>query len=827
MRKRFTLIFISLIISFVVFAQEKPADVKPETTADTTVIKAIPLANLSDALAKAQKELKFLKEQTLGFSAFSNFDSLYDIGKARIDREKQQLALNEKQFGQREINDALKEWKNYENRINDWLSRASDYLTTIEANLNETQKMLKTWNLTSNQLREEDINYALRITINDIVKEIKATQKEIRQKQDDILIKQDKLNNLIFDVNDVIFSLQNEEKQIKTEYFLRASVPLWKLNETSKESISISKSFQDAIQRHQRNFSIFFIAYQQKFALHFFLFILLLIGLNYLNKNFILQPDEKQTLYLNSKEVVSKYFLSTLVVAILLSIWLYPARQTAVDDLLQLALLLLSFAYLTQGMRIIRLFLFFTLLLFVFDQAQVFFNGDLLVTRPALFLESIFSGWILFMLIKPGSRIKQELLTRQWKFIIQTVPFLLFFSVISIFANIFGYTNLASLLTGTSTNSIFNAINIVLATLVVRSIIIGILRSSLSQFSNLIKNKGVEIEKKVLSAIHFLALLIWIKSILLNLTIYGYIYDWIAGLFKLSFTLGGTEIVLGNFFSFAVVIVLTVYITKFVKLILEEELFPRIILPRGVAGASSMIIGYILAALGGYFAISAAGVDLGKFGLVVGALSVGIGFGLQGVVLNFISGLILAFERPIQIGDTVEIGTLMGEVQSIGVRSSKIKTFDGSEVIIPNGNMISNNLTNWTLSNRKKRYDLPVGVAYGSNPNEVLNLLKKVAIEDPGVLKYPEPWALFDGFGDSALNFRIRIWVPIDIGLQVKSNVAVSIYNELEKAGIEIPFPQQDLHLRSVDNSVQDAMFPGKKAVSKKVIVKPRKKQSD
>jgi potassium-dependent mechanosensitive channel len=819
MLKRISLVFISLLIFIAGIAQQKPADNKTETKADTAAIAAIPLANLSDALNSAQKDLKFFNDQLLNLPAMENFDSVYTVGKFKIEKEKELLALNEKQFGQREISDALKEWQNYSDRINKWLNLTSSNLAEIDASLKETDTILQTWKLTFEQLKEEEINYTLRTTANEVVKEFKDIQKEIKQKQEDILIKQDKLNNLLYEVNDVIFSLQNEEKLIKTEYFKRASHAIWSIQEESKESLSISESLDNALKRHGRNFTIFYLAYQNKFALHIFLFILLLIGFYYLNKAFTIQSDESHILYFTSKEVVSKYILSATIVATLLSVWIYPARQNAINDLLQLILLLFSFSYLAKGKRNISFLLILTILLFILNQAQVFFNGDLLITRPAMLIESAFSGWILFMLVRPGSEFKKELLLRKWNFIVQTIPLLLLFSVVAFFANVLGYTNLAALLSGTSSNSLFNAIDIVLATLVIRSVIIGILHSSISQYSNLIKNKGIEIEKNLLKIIQFLAVLIWIKTILINLTIYEGIYNWIAGLFKISFTLGKTEIVLGNFFSFALLILITVYLTKFVKLILEDEVFPRITLPRGVPGAATMIIGYILAGLGGYFAISAAGVNLSEFGLIVGALSVGIGFGLQGVVLNFISGLILAFERPIQIGDTVEIGTLTGVVKSIGVRSSKIQTYDGMEVVVPNGNMISNNLINWTLSDRKRRYDINVGVAYGTDPHKVLALLKKVASENPDVMKYPEPWALFDGFGDSSLNFRVRIWTSIDTGLQTKSDITVGINDALNAAGIEIPFPQRDLHVRSIDDSVE-------KAINEKKVNKPKKTSS-
>ena len=146
----------------------------------------------------------------------------------------------------------------------------------------------------------------------------------------------------------------------------------------------------------------------------------------------------------------------------------------------------------------------------------------------------------------------------------------------------------------------------------------------------------------------------------------------------------------------------------------------------------------------------------------------------------------------------------MGDVTQIGVRACTIKTFEGSEVIVPNSSLITNDVTNWTLSDRRKRRDINVTTAYGSNPEEVLEIIKTTAQEHPNVLKIPAPWALFDGFGDNSLNFRIRIWTTMDTGMSTKSEVAIMLYSALKDAGIEIPFPQRDLHLRTVSDSVID-----------------------
>jgi small-conductance mechanosensitive channel len=227
-----------------------------------------------------------------------------------------------------------------------------------------------------------------------------------------------------------------------------------------------------------------------------------------------------------------------------------------------------------------------------------------------------------------------------------------------------------------------------------------------------------------------------------------------------------------------------------------------------------MITGYVIVAYGFFIALGSVA-DLSSFGLLAGALGVGIGFGLQGIVANFIAGIVLAFERPIQVGDEIELPATMGIVTSIGVRSTTVRTYDGSEVIIPNSDLITKDVINWTLSDRKKRRDIYIGVAYGTDPDVVLELIKRVASEHPNVLNIPAPWALFDGFGDNSLNFRIRVWTTMDTGMTTKSEVTVAIYDALREAGISIPFPQRDLHIKSIDQDIKQELT-GKKTTTRK-----------
>ena len=192
-------------------------------------------------------------------------------------------------------------------------------------------------------------------------------------------------------------------------------------------------------------------------------------------------------------------------------------------------------------------------------------------------------------------------------------------------------------------------------------------------------------------------------------------------------------------------------------------------------------------------ALSVAGIDLSSFSLMAGALGIGIGFGLQNIISNFVSGLILVFERPLQEGDVVEVNSLLGIVKNIGVRSSNIRTYTGSEVVVPNEALISKELINWTLSDPNKRLEITVGVDYGTDPKLVIKLLKAAAEANVDVQKDPAPAVYFENFGDSSLDFRLLFWVHHSISLSVRSDVMLRVSDILEENNINIPFPIRTL----------------------------------
>jgi potassium-dependent mechanosensitive channel len=292
-------------------------------------------------------------------------------------------------------------------------------------------------------------------------------------------------------------------------------------------------------------------------------------------------------------------------------------------------------------------------------------------------------------------------------------------------------------------------------------------------------------------------LALWVINSLRAFTVQEIVATTLQDILQREWQFGSVTLTLGAIGWFFLSVALAVVASRLIRFFLENDVLSRLGLPRGVPSTISMMLHYAIVSLGFLLALAALGIELSQLSILIGALGVGIGFGLQNVVNNFTSGLILVFERPISVGDVVQIGTTTGKVTRIGLRSSVVRNFEGAEIIVPNGNLISSEVTNWTLSDEMRRITIPINVPFDTDADQLIELLETTANAHELVSETPEPRAVLLGFGESASQFSLRCWAHSSNFAEAKGGLTVEVDRALKKAGIKIQYPQRELLVRN------------------------------
>lgn len=263
--------------------------------------------------------------------------------------------------------------------------------------------------------------------------------------------------------------------------------------------------------------------------------------------------------------------------------------------------------------------------------------------------------------------------------------------------------------------------------------------------------------------------------------------------------IGGTKFTLSMLLYLIILLICLVYFSGRLKYWLVDRLLAHTSVDIGIRQAVGSILRYVIIAVGLVVILQTAGIDLSALTVLAGALGIGVGLGLQNVTSNFVSGLIILFERPIKVGDRVQVGGITGDVVQISPRATIVVSNDNIAIIVPNSEFVTSSVINWSYTDRDVRFNIPIGVSYNSDPQEIKKLLLEVAAEHGGVLKHPQPDVLFDSFGDSSLNFVLRVWTRDYTSRPgvIRSDLNYAISKKFKERGVEIPFPQRDLHIRS------------------------------
>ena len=445
--------------------------------------------------------------------------------------------------------------------------------------------------------------------------------------------------------------------------------------------------------------------------------------------------------------------------------------------------------YLTAVFYVINLFAFLLSQIPLLFRLTVLLNGVLMLSTMA---------WLLY---RSGSALKTRT-SRQLLALRIIIGAGAVIMLVAVVANLIGNVTLAAMLTDATLDTAYMGLFLFAVGNVVRAFSRFLFRGYAERLKSRTQHAGGLLD--VMSGLFNFALVaLWLYGALTVFRIFRPLMALVDSIATFAISFGSISITIGSIVLFIVSVYLSFWLAKTLRGVLSEDILPNMELPRGVANSISSLSYYALLVSGLMVALAAAGFHISQLALIIGALSVGIGLGLQDVVKNFVSGLILMVERPVQPGDIIEVSATLGKVREIGMRATTLTTFEGADVIVPNGMLLSEKMINWTLSNDSRRIEIPIGVSYGADPNKVLALLVAATEHAKGVSRNPAPSVVFTGFGANSLDFSVRAWTEnFDDAIFVRSALALDIHAALTGAGIEIPFPQRDLHLRSIDPEI-------------------------
>lgn len=694
------------------------------------------------------------------------------------------------------LGDLDQEWRARRRQLSRWNQLLSEREGRLEDALDRIELLDERWRLTLAQLGPGATNADLREAVEETRAELSSARVRAVEQVGELRRLQGRVATQSLRVADLIEDISARREALRAELFTSAAPPMWELLGEGVDPAALRADLRTALAHDRDAVEGFLDLYAGRFPFHLGLLLLFWLLARRLRGAARRLCEEDDGFELPTR-VFARPVATAFLLALLASPWFYPLAPGVVEGLLgALALvpvMLLLPPLLPAGLRWLPWVL---ALFYLFDRLRQLAYAAPEVERWLLLLQLLLALAVVLGRLGLRRLLHPHDDPRPLRWLATGVRAGSILLLAALAANIVGATRLSDLLAGAVFDAGYLALLLFAAVRVLGALLAVALRLQPLRYSRMVTGHAVAIERRGKAWLRWVAVALWVWGLMRLLLLAGPVEGALRAWLGRPWQLGKLQFSPADLLAFFLAVAAAVLLSRFVRVLLDEDVYPRVELPRGVPYALSRLLHYMLLLAGFFLAVMAAGLDMSRFALVAGAFGVGIGFGLQNVVNNFVSGLILLFERPVQVGDTIAMTDMVGEVQRIGIRSSTVRTWDGSDVVVPNAEFISQRVTNWTLSDQKRRIEVPVGVAYGTDPERVLELLFEVARSHPNTIDEPAPRSLFLGFGDSSLNFELRAWVgQLDHFLITRSELHVQINAALAQAGITIPFPQRDLHL--------------------------------
>ena len=817
MRETRSLFLVALLVLCIPMALPAQESTTPPPTNETPPPEeekkpeAVPITELSSRLAAAQLRLREIEESASQVKeAAAILEAIASFGETLEERQAQFESRPLESYTLKALEEMKVSWRTMGGEVTGWEKLIAARLAQLDGFDKEIEVMRTTWQETSQDPRAAD--YPLEITeqIAQLLAEFEVADAAVSKRTEVVLSKQKLVTGFRVDINESIKQIETVAEEKRGSLFTLDSPPVWEVLAGDTTGISVVEQTSGKEERRSLGESAlaFFLQYAGRVTIHILLTIALGLLLWRMRRRAFTFETEDVDLQ-NALRILKRPFA-----AAILLLWMTPGRTydhaPFVIFELMAVVVLAAAAILVRAMvpkQVLR-YVYAVFAIGVLEHLNTVITTNTVTHRlNTAGITMLVLALVVFWNVRGSARANLPSGWSSYTWVLRPFAWLLAGALMAL---VIGASALGELCSYGLIYTIFYGVAIFVTVRTFEASLLLLLRVHGDRFPRFVSHHRKLVGRRIVAAVRLAAVAWWLFASLEEFRLFQPVWHEITETVVREWTVGQVSFSVAGILLFFVVLWVASLLSRFIRFVLQEDVLPRLPIRRGLPNTILLMVNYGIMALGIIIALASLGLETSQFTVIAGALGVGVGFGLQNLVNNFVSGLILMFERPVQIGDTVEVGNLTGSVKRIGIRASVIRTFSGSEVIVPNGDLVSGQVINWTLSDQNRRLELYVGVKYGSDPNRVIEVLMKAIEGNTRLMQDPEPYVVFLGFGDSSLDFELRAWTNDPVWWILGGEIKIQMYEALTEAGIEIPFPQRDLHLRSVDPDAADTLKKGR-----------------
>ncbi|MET0503157.1 MAG: mechanosensitive ion channel domain-containing protein [Candidatus Binatia bacterium] len=688
-------------------------------------------------------------------------------------------------------------WQQRQLQLTAWLNVLTRRATKLQVALNQLKKLHETWARTRDAEESAKAPPSILKQIDATLATIEAAEQPHQAERDEVLNLQSKVAELVASCNTALAQITALQQMAVGGLFTREGPPIWNPNLWSRAKATLADHLPEIAASYWRDILLYIRDPSRHMPRHVGIFLALSFVLLAARRQ-VAQGETAGDRPSRATVVFDHPFAAALLVTLMVATTPTSPVPVTVKRLFEIVGLVTIIILTRRSLPPIVIPVIYALaILFAIDTMRWAVTGDPPIGQAMLVLEAVAGIVVLGWLWLYGAhRVARGLgQTNNLRRLLAAI--ILCVLAVGLVAAVFGYMRLARLaIPGVLVGGAL-AMEVYAWAQVTIGVVAGAFRVWPLRLLHMVQNHRDLLERRIYRLFLWLAVFAWLARYLDYVGLFDPAWSMAQTFFNTRFERGSISTSVGDIVAFFLTVLAAYLLSAFIRFVLEEDVYSRTRIATGQSYAVSSLLNYSILAIGFVVALGVLGLDLNKVTVLLGAFGVGIGFGLQSVVNNFVSGLILLFERPIHVGDTVQVGNFQGRVRRIGIRASIVHTAQGAEIIVPNAQLITQDVTNWTLSDRLRRIDLPVAVIAGAAPKKVIEVIEEVARAHPQVLHDPAPRCLFMSYADNAINFELRAWTDFANSGQVHSDLTVAIYEAVNTAGLSFPFPQREVRLLS------------------------------